>query len=215
MAEEPCYRCQRLRRRFLAATAVAACVLAVLAAGLIRFANAIPEAVADPETPTDAIVILTGGSARLATGLRLLAAGQAERVFVTGVHPSVARTEFLALAGVGDADFSQRIETGHSAGDTQGNAHETALWMRHHGYRSLRLVTSNYHMPRSVLEFSRVMPEALVIPHPVFSPTVKSGDWWRFPGTAMLIISEYVKFIVAWISHHGGVEDSVAGPASR
>lgn len=211
MAEEPCYLCQRLRRRLMAALAVGVLGLIIAAAGLIRFASTIPETVADSETPTDAIVVLTGGSARLGTGLQLLAEDKAERVFVTGVHPSVARAEFLAIAGVGDAEFTQRIETGHSAGDTQGNAHETARWMHDHGYRSLRLVTSNYHMPRSILEFSRAMPEVRIIPHPVFSPTVRSDDWWRFPGTAMLIISEYAKFIVAWVSHHGGVKEPLAG----
>jgi uncharacterized SAM-binding protein YcdF (DUF218 family) len=212
MVEEPCPTCLRLRRRVLFAAAIVGVVAVVAMIGLFQFAGSIPKGVDDVSSRTDAIVVLTGGSERLTTGVDLLADGIANRVFVTGVHPSVDRESFLQLAGANGESLSTRIDTGHAANDTLGNARESALWMRENEYRSLRLVTSDYHMPRSLLEFRRAMPAATIIPHPVFSQSVKSGDWWRFPGTAMLIISEYVKFLVAWVSHHGTGED--VSPAS-
>jgi uncharacterized SAM-binding protein YcdF (DUF218 family) len=194
-----------LRRRRIA-LAVSACLLVAGAwsAGLITFADRIPERVADRETRTDAIVVLTGGSERLTTGLGLLAEGRAKRVFVSGVHPAVDIGALLRQSGRQRGDLVSRIDTGHGARDTAGNASETADWMRGHGYRSLRLVTGGYHMPRSLLELGWAMPEAVVIPHPVFPKHVRQNDWWQAPGTTALIISEYNKYLLACVKHGAG-----------
>jgi uncharacterized SAM-binding protein YcdF (DUF218 family) len=173
-------------------------------AGLVRFAHAIPEEVTDRVSRTDAIVVLTGGSERLATGLQLLAENKAERVFISGVHPTVDVVHLAKLAGRPDSDLQSRIEAGHGALDTEGNAAETAAWMRGHGYRSLRLVTGSYHMPRSLLEFRTALPEAEIVPHPVFPPHVKQRTWWLQPGTAALIIGEYNKYLLASVEHWAG-----------
>jgi uncharacterized SAM-binding protein YcdF (DUF218 family) len=170
-------------------------------AGLVRFARAIPQAVIDPVSHTDAIVVLTGGSERLATGLQLLDENKAERVFISGVYPTVDVVHLVKLAGRSDSDLQSRIDAGHGALDTEGNAAETAAWMRGHGYRSLRLVTGSYHMPRSLLEFRTALPEAEIVPHPVFPPRVKQTTWWLQPGTAVLIIGEYNKYLLASLGH--------------
>jgi uncharacterized SAM-binding protein YcdF (DUF218 family) len=86
---------------------------------------------------------------------------------------------------------------GHQAQNTPGNAIETARWMRREGYHSLRLVTSWYHMPRSLLEFERAMPGVDIVPHPVFSEQVKDQDWWAWRGAAGLLIGEYGKYLAA------------------
>jgi len=169
--------------------------------GLIRFAETIPETVADADTPTDAIVVLTGGSERLNTGLQLLSDNKAGKVFVSGVHESVDIAELLKTAGNPADELETRVETGHGAQDTAGNAVETAAWMRDQGYHSLRLVTASYHMPRSLLEFHFALPEAMVVPHPVFPDHVKQERWWLWPGTTALIIGEYHKFLLAWLDH--------------
>ena len=169
--------------------------------GLVRFAEMIPETVADADTSTDAIVVLTGGSERLSTGLQLLADNKAGKVFVSGVHESVDIAELLKTAGIPLDELEARVETGHGAQDTAGNAVETAAWMRDHGYHSLRLVTASYHMPRSLLEFRFALPEATVVPHPVFPDNVKRERGWLWPGTTALIIGEYHKFMLAWLDH--------------
>jgi uncharacterized SAM-binding protein YcdF (DUF218 family) len=185
---------------FLVATAVSVAA-AAWTVGLVRFAAAIPRTVADTETRTDAIVVLTGGSERIGTGLRLLTQEKAGEVFVSGVHPNVDVGELIRLAGDTGNAVAGHVAAGHGARDTAGNARETAEWMRSRGYGSLRLVTGSYHMPRSLYEFSLALPEAVVIPHPVFPDRVREDDWWRAPGTATLIISEYNKFLLAWLQH--------------
>lgn len=93
------------------------------------------------------------------------------------------------------------IVLGYSAGNTRGNAAETAAWMAAENFRSLRLVTANYHMPRSLLEFTRAMSGLTIVPHPVFPDGFKRRDWWRWPGTTHLVASEYTKYLVALARH--------------
>lgn len=195
--------CPRRLRLLLVAVLIAGLAIAFAWGwGLTRFAAAIPDTVADSETTTDAIVVLTGGSERLTTGMSLLARGRASRVFVSGVHPDVDRDAMVRGAGGVADDLIDRVDIGHGARDTAGNAGETAGWMRRHGYRSLRLVTASYHMPRSLLEFRQALPEAIIIPNPVFPAHVKQARWWAWPGTATLIIGEFNKFLWS-ASRHG------------
>ncbi|TVR83167.1 MAG: YdcF family protein [Rhodospirillales bacterium] len=190
----------RLKRpRVRAAIVVLAVMIgASWTAGLIAFAVNLPGVVVDPASRTEAIVVLTGGSKRLDTGLRLLSEDMADRVFVSGVHRDVNIEELLRVTPDASEDLACCVDVGHGALDTIGNATETAAWIRARGYRSLRLVTASYHMPRSLLELRSALPEATVIPHPVFPPDVKLQQWWRWPGTAALVAREYNKYLVAW-----------------
>jgi uncharacterized SAM-binding protein YcdF (DUF218 family) len=187
------------RRNGAGIAAMVALLAALWSGGLIAFSRSIPESVVDRTTPTDAIVVLTGGSKRVTTGLNLVAHGLAVRVLVSGVHRDVEIGQLLKNGPVMEQDLRCCVDAGHGALDTAGNASETAAWMRHHGFRSLRLVTASYHMPRSLLEFRHAMPEAIVIPHPVFPDDVKIHNWWQWPGTASLIVREYNKFLLSWM----------------
>lgn len=153
----------------------------------------------DPSIPTDAIVVLTGGRLRLETGLELFAAGTAKKLFVSGVNQRVDRDELLRALGPSAERASCCIVLGHEADNTFGNARETANWMHEEGYRSLRLVTSWYHMRRGLLEFGRAMPQVTIIAHPVFAPHLDAERWWSWRGTLLLIIGEYGKYLVAWL----------------
>ncbi|MDE2167378.1 MAG: YdcF family protein [Alphaproteobacteria bacterium] len=164
--------------------------------GLFWFAQQIPDAVGDPTTKTDVIVVLTGGSQRVEGGLKLLAAGMGKTLFITGVFPGVTVPALLHSANAPES-LACCIELGHTADNTAGNAVETADFMRKQNYHSLRLVTSAYHMPRSLLEFTRAMPDTTIIPNPVFAGNVKQRQWWEWPGTLALIVTEYTKYLAA------------------
>ncbi len=174
-------------------------LLAVLwSGGLLWFASAVQEGAASPTQRTDAIVVPTGGSGRLAEGVRLLEAGLADRLFVTGVADGIEMAQ-LAAIDVDPALAACCIELGYRAQDTASNAEETAAWMAENGYASLRLVTSGYHMPRAMMEFREAMPSATVLANPVFRQHVKVDHWWRYRGTAALIASEYAKYLLALV----------------
>lgn len=153
----------------------------------------------DPSVPTDAIVVLTGGRLRLETGLQLFAAGAAKKLFVSGVNQRVDRDELLRALGHAAERAQCCIALGHAADNTVGNARETASWMQEEGYLSLRLVTSWYHMRRSLLEFGRAMPQITIVAHPVFVHHLEPEHWWSWHGAPLLIIGEYDKYLFAWI----------------
>ncbi len=168
--------------------------------GLVRFVDDIPAAVVDTNTKTGAIVVLTGGSGRVNEGLKLLDRNLAGRLFVSGVYRGLDVRKLLQLARRSPADLADRIGIGNAV-DTIENAMETAAWARHNRVQSLRLVTAAYHMPRSLLEFRHAMPAIRIIPNPVFPGHVKLDEWWAWPGTTALFISEYNKFLMAWVRH--------------
>jgi len=191
-------RRSRLRRLGLP-TALLAALIVLWLGGLVWFVRAIPTRVVDPESTTDAIVVLTGGSLRVQNGLALLAAGKAKKLFVSGVYHSTDVTALLRVSRQSPEHIACCIVLGHEADNTFGNALETAQWMRNEGFHSLRLVTANYHMPRSLLEFTRAMPDLHIIPNPVFPESVKPGRWWSSPGSLGLVLGEYHKYLLALV----------------
>ena len=183
---------------FLKLLSVGVLGVAVWGFGLFKFADAIPVAVADAATHTDGIVVLTGGSRRLGEGLDLLSRGLAEKLFVSGVYKGIDVRKLLSIVKLKYEDLETMINIG-IATNTTGNAEETKDWMGKQQYASLRLVTAAYHMPRSLLEFKNAMPAISLIPHPVLPENVKHNRWWVWPGTASLVISEYNKYLLAWV----------------
>ena len=166
--------------------------------GLFVYTSYIPAPAVLPEQHrTDAIVVLTGGSGRVSEGLALLEQGKAGKLFVSGVYRGVDVAALLKLARQIPGEIESRIALGYTADNTAGNARETAEWMTAQGFRSMRLVTASYHMPRSLLEFRRAMPNAKIVIHPVHPAQFKLDSWWRWPGTARLIVMEYNKYLLA------------------
>lgn len=189
--------------------------------GLMAFIAAIPLVVRDATTRTDAIVVLTGGRDRLAEAFRLLDAGLAPRLLITGVAPGVTLAQVIEGLGENrDAAPSAALQEccitlGYEAGNTVGNAAEGAAWVRANNVRSVRLVTANYHIQRSRLEFRRTLPDIDLVLHPVYPPEVQDNWWFVKPQILALLIGEYHKFVGAWLRassegiagwtmHHGG-----------
>lgn len=168
--------------------------------GLFRYADLIPTGIDDPDSKTDAIVVLTGGSGRLDEGLRLLEQGAAGKLFISGVYKGVDMKNLLEAYRRNPQDLNCCVDIGH-AEDTINNATETRDWVNKNNIQTVRLVTSGYHMPRSVLEFEHALPDVTLIQHPVFPPHVKQDQWWAWPGTTGLIVGEYNKFLMAWARH--------------
>jgi len=204
-----------LKRRQVAwvALALAGCV-ALYFSGLAWFAQTIPRAVADEAQATDAIVVLTGGPLRLREGLRLLAEGRGRKLLVSGVYRGVDVQELLRVARQEPESVECCVELGYAADSTLGNALETAAWMEREKFASLRLVTANYHMRRSLLEFRRAMPGTAIVAHPVFPDTFRIDAWWRWPGTYALVQAEYHKYLVALVRPYAPINSAEPSGAS-
>ena len=164
---------------------------------LLDFIEKIPTQKTSNDNITDAIVVLTGGSNRLEEGLNLLSQRKAKKLFISGVYRGVEVRRLLNLFQVNPEELICCIILGYIAGSTKGNAAETKAWVTSEGHKTLRLVTASYHMPRSIKEFQHQMPNLTIIPHAVFPKQFKRDDWWLWPGTASLILTEYIKFLIS------------------
>ena len=193
------FRHRNEKKRRLAVTVIALIwvAVAVWVWGLILFVDRIPDKVEDEKRRTDAIVVLTGGTLRLEKGFELLAAKRASKLLVSGVDKGVQMKEVLEAAGQTPAGLNCCVTLGYMAEDTGSNAIESAVWIRTNKVSSIRLVTSSYHMPRSLLEFRATVPDVEIVPHPVFPEHVMVSEWWMRPGTASLVTEEYNKYLLA------------------
>jgi len=181
--------------RMLAAIFV---VLLVWTSGLLAFAARVDRMTPAPDPPvSDGIVALTGSSGeRIAAGLALLQAGKAKRMLISGVSRHVTRGELQTITGASKPVYDCCVDLGFEAANTLGNAKETADWARAKGFRTLILVTADYHMPRARLELRAAMPEAEITTYPVSTSEVSAGGWWRTTLGAERMILEYSKYLV-------------------
>ena len=146
---------------------------------------------------TDAIVVLTGGRNRIAEAILLFNDGLADKMFISGVSQKVTIGDIENKAGI-ELVFPDRAELGYKAENTLGNALEIKEWIERNNITSVRLVTSNYHLPRALAELAAYHLPLKVISHPVYSDHL-SGKWWQSWGTFKFIFAEYNKFLFAYI----------------
>ncbi len=129
--------------------------------GFAGFAMFLPQPAGD--ALTDAAVVFTGGEGRIARGLDMIARKQAPRLLVSGVHREVRPVEFQAEYGISAVRMACCVTLGYESADTRDNADETARWLASHKAKSVRLITSDWHMRRAAHELGRVAPADITI----------------------------------------------------
>jgi len=163
--------------------------------GFVLFLRMLPEIEAPPPIAGgDGIVVPTGGYARVATGLALLTQSGG-RLLITGVYPNTPLSAVLAETGQAAPECC--VDLDYDAGNTAGNAAAAARWVSQHKLRQVHLVTSWYHMPRSMLLFRKALPGITVVPHPVFPPQWSERSWWLDLRAWRLVVVEFGKYVLA------------------
>ena len=186
-------------------TIVVAVLLAgglALAAGFAGFVSQLRNTEIAPTQKADGIVVLTGGSSRISDATELLVAGYGKRLLISGVHPSIGANDISRLLPEGRSYFRCCVDLDRSAVNTRSNAEQTQLWARERGFKSLIVVTSNYHMPRALVELSHAMPDVRLTPFAVVSDKWREEPWWSSGATLRLVLSEYVKYLAAKLRVH-------------
>ncbi len=181
-------------------------LLMAWAVGLLAFANRVANSTPPPDPPeADAIVALTGASTvRLEAAEALLEEGLGRRLLISGVNRETTRKQVRATvitagsAAAGRA-FDCCVDLGFKAANTRGNARETAPWVARHHYRTLIVVTADFHMPRALLELQAAMPGVVLYPFPVATEAVDARRWWTSPDQARRMVLEYCKYVVILI----------------
>jgi uncharacterized SAM-binding protein YcdF (DUF218 family) len=185
--------------------------LAVLATGVgfLLFIWRLPGTEVALDRDADGIVVLTGGASRITDAIELLAAGRGKRLLISGVNRATTSGEISRL----NPEFSRLVNCCvdfDRSLNTLGNAIETKRWAEMRGFRSLIVVTSNYHMPRAMAEIAHQLPGTSLVAYPVVSERLRAEPWWASSATMRLMLSEYLKYIVAQIRIQSGAAKAVA-----
>lgn len=182
-----------MQRLFFAAVFVAL----MWGVGLLIFVSDLPQPARSTPAPADGVVVFTGGGDRVVTAMALLNEGAGKRLLISGVNPTVTRPDLAEMWPGDPALFDCCVDLGLEAQTTRGNASELDQWTREHGYRSLILVTSEFHMPRALLETHDRIPDVAITPYAVASGILGDdgkprslADWRRIGG-------EYTKYLAA------------------
>jgi len=174
---------------------LAGIALALLLFGFIMFAQSAGHPADTSNAVADGIVVLTGTGARISEGGHLLAEGRGKRLLITGVNTRTSRADIMKLAGLDEDRFQCCVDLDYEALDTFGNATETSEWASRHGFNSLIVVTSSYHMPRSLAELERALPGVRFVSHPVVPKSLRDEAWWLNVRTMRILLAEYLKFL--------------------
>lgn len=136
---------------------LASLLLLLYALGFVVFAFTLGKPASASVRPSDAAVVLTGGSGRIEHGIDVLRTRKAKRLLVAGADPSVTKGD-LARRIPGSANlFKCCVDLGSESVDTRSNAEEANRWLTKHDFHSLRLITSDWHMRRARYEFEKVL----------------------------------------------------------
>lgn len=163
-------------------------ILLIWVIGFLWFTVSLPQPAG--EQNTDAVIVPTGGPGRISQGLAILDQGLAGKMLVTGVDREVTAEEFAIEFEVDDRQMDCCITLGFAAVDTRGNAAETADWVKDNNIKSLRLVTTDWHMRRAAGELDRTLPSGVK----VVRDAVPSE-----PSLASLVL-EYHKLLASFVA---------------
>lgn len=170
--------------------------------GFFWFITQVPSEEIRLSDRADGIVVLTGAASRIPDAIELLNSARGQRVLITGVNRTTTAKEIATLTSQNERVFRCCVDLDRSALNTLGNAIEARRWARERNFRSLIIVTSNWHMPRAMAEIEHQMPDATLIAYPVVSEKIKGEPWWSSSGTARLLLSEYLKYVFALVRMH-------------
>ena len=161
-------------------------VLLAYALGFVLFTVTLGRPAPADSPKTDAAVVLTGGSGRIERGLDVVREGKARRLLVAGADPSVTKADLARTLGTGARVLRCCVDLGSESVDTHSNAEEAQRWLDRRGYKSLRLITSDWHMRRARYEFRKVLGDDYRV----------VADAVRTEPSFLTLFGEYNKFVL-------------------
>ncbi|ENN90328.1 YdcF family protein [Bartonella bovis] len=151
----------------------------------------------NPLPQADAIIVLTGGENRIKTGFDLLQKRLGSRLLISGVSTTINLNKLIDATHINPHHLASCVDFGYEATNTKGNAQESAAWIKQHNYKTVYIVTHDYHMVRSLLELKHLMPHIHFIAYPIKENT--AGSWIKQINQMRILVSEYIKNIGVYV----------------
>ncbi|MDZ4678366.1 MAG: YdcF family protein [Oligoflexia bacterium] len=145
----------------------------------------------------DCAVVLTGAPGRVREGITLLSHKQVKKLIISGVHQYSTLSEmFPEILFYPEIELENVILERRSS-STAGNAQQSLIIVEALQCQSVLLVTSDFHMHRTLNTFTQIFPATLTIkPYPLQSDRMrKRAKLWfdtRFWST---VFDEWLKCI--------------------
>ena len=165
---------------------VVSLLLLLYALGFVLFAFTLGRPAPADARATDAAVVLTGGSGRIEPGIDVLRTGKAKRLLIAGADPSVTKRDLARRISGSSSLMKCCVDLGSESVDTRSNAEEANRWLAKHRFRSLRLITSDWHMRRARYEFGKVLKGRYAI----------VNDAVRTEPNFLTLYAEYNKYVI-------------------
>lgn len=166
-------------------------ILICWALGFVWFSVFLPQPVIEP-VRSDGVVALTGAGGRIPHALNVVRKGRAKLLLVSGVDREVRPREFAAEFKVPAPMMACCVTLGYDAVDTRSNAIETIRWIKDNKLRSIRLVTTDWHMRRAAFDLAEQAPSSLII----IRDAVPSQPSFR---TLFIEYNKLVARLIAWM----------------
>ena len=135
----------------------ASLLLLAYAIGFVLFAFTLGHPASASTQRTDAAVVLTGAKGRIEHAIDVLKDGKAGRLLIAGADPSVTKADLTRRIPTGARLIKCCVDLGSESVDTRTNAEEAQRWLAQHRVRSVRLITSAWHIRRARYEFEPVL----------------------------------------------------------
>jgi uncharacterized SAM-binding protein YcdF (DUF218 family) len=173
-------------------------VVMVWGRGFVRFVDLVSKhSPSDQKIDTEAIIVLTGGQKRIEAGIILLRENPSKRLFITGIDSRIKKIlDVIKISTVLPKKTQRKVEFGQKATTTFENALEAKEWLELNKINSITLVTSAYHMPRSLLAFRDELPNIQIECYPILLKGFEANEWWKSPTRIIFLLKEYTKYSV-------------------
>ena len=160
------------------------------ALGFVLFAFTLGKAAPADAPATDAAIVLTGGPGRLEHAVEVVKDHKARRLLVAGVDPSVTKPDLARRIPGSRSWLACCVDLGSESVDTRSNAEEAGRWLAGHNYKSVRLITSDWHMRRARYEFDKVLGSKYAL----------TTDAVRTEPSFLTLFGEYNKYLLRRIA---------------
>ena len=167
-------------------TRIASLALLIYAVGFVLFAFTLGKAAPANAPKVDAAIVLTGGSGRIEHALDVVRKGKAKRLLIAGADPSVTKRDLAARIRGSITLFKCCVDLGSESVDTRSNAEEASRWLAKRKFRSVTLITSDWHMRRARYEFEKVLGKKYKL----------ATDAVRSEPSFLTLFGEYNKYVL-------------------